>query len=104
MQSTNGYEIQARSIIKLGDAYAVSLPRKLVDELEISDSDRRKKNIVVVWKVNDGIATILLKKLDVAEIMEAYFNNKLTSSSVQPSSINTLISALTKPYSLSLSE
>ncbi len=71
MQSTNGYEIQARSIIKLGDAYAVSLPRKLVDELEISDSDRRKKNIVVVWKVNDGIATILLKKLDVAEIMEA---------------------------------
>lgn len=71
MGSTNGYEIQARSIIKLGDAFAVSLPRKLVDELDISDSDRRKKNIVVVWKVNDGIANILLKKLDVADFVEA---------------------------------
>lgn len=71
MESTEEYKIQSRSIIKLGDAYSISLPRQLVNELDIKDSDRRKKNIVVVWKVKDGIATIILKKLDIAEIMEA---------------------------------
>lgn len=69
MSTAEDHEIVARSALKLGGGYAVYLPKKVVEGLGISRVAPRK-NLIMISSVKDGIATIYLKKLDVAEIME----------------------------------